>query len=216
MALILENSDCPLCGELLKGKEIEAFPTFIENPLDDLIFANDAAFHRECLEKHPLYERLMERWEICDRARKDILASKHECMICHVPVSNPDECFGLGFFTYDSQSPLYPLNYRVCHDTCLVPGAFAVEIADELRRLKSDIHSGKIACLLDCLGIETVDHSCVVCSQEITGVTERFYFGDALFKPPHLLSQFNNRISHYRCLSKINYGRYLMEIAKRV
>ena len=51
MALIFKNSICPLCNKLL-GENIVAFPRMIENPADELLFADDAVFHRICLERH--------------------------------------------------------------------------------------------------------------------------------------------------------------------
>lgn len=39
MALIFSNSACPLCSEFL-GEDIIAFPRMIENPADELLFAD--------------------------------------------------------------------------------------------------------------------------------------------------------------------------------
>lgn len=86
MAVILKNSTCSLCCKLL-GEDVIAFPRMIENPADELLFADDAAFHRSCLERHPLYDRLIYRVKLWEEALNANLSSRHECFICKKTLS---------------------------------------------------------------------------------------------------------------------------------
>ena len=131
MALIFKNSICPLCNKLL-GENIVAFPRMIENPADELLFADNAVFHRICLERHPLYERLMCRLNLWAEALAANLASHHECLFCKKSIVHPDDCYNFGFLTYDQLSPLWHLNYRECHEKCLCSGAIADNITNSL------------------------------------------------------------------------------------
>ena len=139
MAVILKNSTCSLCCKVV-GEDVIAFPRMIENPADELLFADDAAFHRSCLERHPLYDRLIYRVKLWEEALNANLSSRHECFICKKNIVHPDDCYNFGFLTYDQLSPLWYLNYRECHESCLCPGAIADDIANLLNDLVGNPH----------------------------------------------------------------------------
>ena len=73
-----------------------------------------------------------------------------ECVFCHKVIAHPDDYEPLGFFTYDPASPLYALNYRGYHRTCLQPGVFSQGIIVALQAIQDtkEIAAGKIADLL--------------------------------------------------------------------
>ena len=149
MALIFSNSVCPLCNELL-GEDIIAFPRMIENSADELLFADDAAFDRICIERHRLYERLMCRLKLWDEASAANLASHHECLFCKKSIVDPDDCYNFGFLTYDRRSPLWYLNYSECHENCLCSGVRADYITNSLNDLvgSPDVSPIKLAELM--------------------------------------------------------------------
>ena len=117
MAIYLDGATvCPICSQVIHGaEEAVCYPPFIENERDELRFIHDGSFHKECLDRHPLSERIYARLNIYENALKNL----NRCIICASPVTSPDECFALGFFTYAPDNSLYRFNYRICHCGCL-------------------------------------------------------------------------------------------------
>ena len=151
MSISILGMRCPLCEKTMCAEDdVEGFAPIIENCDDELFFANDATFHRKCLEKHPLFQLLEKRNNIYMSIARLPFKKRCECVFCHKVVTHPDDYEPLGFFTYDPVSPLYALNYRGYHRTCLQPGVFSKEIIVALKAIQDtkEIASGKIADLL--------------------------------------------------------------------
>lgn len=151
MSIFVPGMRCPLCEKTMCAEDdVVSFAPIIENCEDELFFANDATFHRKCLEKHPLFQLLEKRNNIYMSIARLPFKKRCECVFCHKVVTHPDDYEPLGFFTYDPVSPLYALNYRGYHRTCLQPGIFPKEIIVALKAIQDtkEITAGKIADLL--------------------------------------------------------------------
>ena len=151
MSIFVPGMRCPLCEKTMCAEDdVVGFAPIIENCEDELFFANDATFHRICIELHPLYERLMCRLKLWDEALAANLASHHECLFCKKSIVDPDDCYNFGFLTYDRRSPLWYLNYRECHENCLCSGARADNITNSLNDLvgSPDVSPIKLAGLM--------------------------------------------------------------------
>ena len=132
MPIFVPGMRCPLCEKTMCAEDdVVSFAPIIENCEDELFFANDATFHRKCLEKHPLFQLLEKRNNIYMSIARLPFKKRCECVFCHKVVTHPDDYEPLGFFTYDPVSPLYALNYRGYHRTCLQPGIFPKEIISQ-------------------------------------------------------------------------------------
>ena len=151
MSIFVPGMRCPLCEKTMCAEDdVVSFAPIIENCEDELFFANDATFHRKCLEKHPLFQLLEKRNNIYMSIARLPFKKRCECVFCHKAVTHPDDYEPLGFFTYDPVSPLYALNYRGYHRTCLQPGIFPKEIIVALKAIldTKEIAPGEIADLL--------------------------------------------------------------------
>lgn len=151
MSMFVPGMRCPLCEKTMCAEDdVVSFAPIIENCEDELFFANDATFHRKCLEKHPLFQLLEKRNNIYMSIARLPFKKRCECVFCHKAVTHPDDYEPLGFFTYDPVSPLYALNYRGYHRTCLQPGIFPKEIIVALKAIldTKEIAPGEIADLL--------------------------------------------------------------------
>ena len=151
MSIFVPGMRCPLCEKTMCAEDdVVSFAPIIENCEDELFFANDATFHRKCLEKHPLFQLLEKRNNIYMSIARLPFKKRCECVFCHKVVTHPDDYEPLGFFTYDQVSPLYALNYRGYHRTCLQPGIFPKETIVALKAIQDtkEIAPGKIADLL--------------------------------------------------------------------
>ena len=151
MSMFVPGMRCPLCEKTMCAEDdVVSFAPIIENCEDELFFANDATFHRKCLEKHPLFQLLEKRNNIYMSIARLPFKKRCECVFCHKAVTHPDDYEPLGFFTYDPVSSLYALNYRGYHRTCLQPGIFPKEIIVALKTIQDtkEIAPGKIADLL--------------------------------------------------------------------
>ena len=151
MSIFVPGMRCPLCEKTMCAEDdVVSFAPIIENCEDELFFANDATFHRKCLEKHPLFQLLEKRNNIYMSIARLPFKKRCECVFCHKVVTHPDDYEPLGFFTYDPVSPLYALNYRGYHRTCLQPGVFSQGIIVALQAIQDtkEIAAGKIADLL--------------------------------------------------------------------
>ena len=151
MSMFVPGMRCPLCEKTMCAEDdVVSFAPIIENCEDELFFANDATFHRKCLEKHPLFQLLEKRNNIYMSIARLPFKKRCECVFCHKAVTHPDDYEPLGFFTYDPVSPLYALNYRGYHRTCLQPEIFPKEIIVALKAIldTKEIAPGEIADLL--------------------------------------------------------------------
>lgn len=151
MSIFIPEMRCPLCEKAMSAEDnVVGFAAIIENRDDELSFAHDATFHRECLEKHPLFQLLEKRSDIYMSVALLPFEERCECIFCHNVITNPDDYEPLGFFTYDPVSPLYALNYRGYHKNCLLPGVFPKEIIVALQSIQDakEIAPGKISNLL--------------------------------------------------------------------
>ncbi|MGE5417560.1 MAG: hypothetical protein ACM3UZ_12560 [Acidobacteriota bacterium] len=116
MALIFLGMTCTICGKPINDLEdIVAFSDFVANKIDPLYMFSDAAFHRECFEKHPLAEQALLR----DQKGNRWTPKGYFCDICGELISTPNEYFNAGYFTDDMSDPLYPFNSLHAHRQCI-------------------------------------------------------------------------------------------------
>ena len=110
MSIFVPGMHCLLCEKTMGAEDdVVSFAPIIENCEDELFFANDATFHRKCLEKHPLFQLLEKRNNIYMSIARLPFKKRCECVFCHKAVTHPDDYEPLGFFTYDPVSPLYAI-----------------------------------------------------------------------------------------------------------
>jgi hypothetical protein len=116
MALLFYGkTECPLCGKVVnKGQDIVSFPAFVGNELDPLWMFNDASFHAECFNEHPLAQNAKSRYaEIRERQG----AGNRFCVVCKQEIRDPDDYFAVGHLVEDVLDPLYLYNYTQAHRT---------------------------------------------------------------------------------------------------
>jgi hypothetical protein len=120
MALVLDGSECPFCGQPMwhsRGDRITAFPPFVGNPLDPLEVFSDGAFHEECVRRHPLGKEALARIDYgqknqgrlrrCAGCGQDFTVHTFEaaCIFYHL--------------TSDPSQPAFQFNYHAVHPECL-------------------------------------------------------------------------------------------------
>ncbi len=109
MAIFITGMKCSLCGLLMgDSAEVSGFPAFISNRRDPLYPFSDGAFHRRCLEAHPLANALQQRYE------EWIAANRPPARICRITgelITDPDDYVGLGFLVESPAHELFPFNW---------------------------------------------------------------------------------------------------------
>jgi hypothetical protein len=95
-------------------QDIIAFSAFLGNELDPLWLFNDAAFHRECFNNHPLAKVAETRWQEI-RERMGPGPGNRGCVVCKERVTDPDDYFAIGHLIADPSHPLYRFNYTLAH-----------------------------------------------------------------------------------------------------
>lgn len=109
MAINIPGMNCSLCARPMKnGDDISGFPAFIANKRDPLYHFSDGAFHRHCLEAHPLarsLEQRYEKWKAVNRPNARI------CRITGELITDPDNYLGFGFLVDNSEHELFPFNW---------------------------------------------------------------------------------------------------------
>jgi hypothetical protein len=110
MALIFYGKTlCPICGKpIKKGQEIIAFPPFISNEFDPLVFFNDAAFHKGCFNDHPIAYKA--QW-VHSQVREHSAPRNRMDAVTGELIQNPDDYLGLGYLTDDESNPLFRYNF---------------------------------------------------------------------------------------------------------
>ena len=117
MANIIYGMKCPLCGKPMEeGQPLVAFPPFVGNELNPLWFFNDAAFHADCFETHPLAAKALARSE---EAISESRPEKRVCFICGRRIDNMADYFGIPHLVDDARHPLFRYNYTQAHLSCL-------------------------------------------------------------------------------------------------
>ncbi len=88
--------------------EVLGLPAFIANKRDRLYPFSDGAFHRQCLETHPLANALQQRyeeWRVVSRPAARI------CRITGELITDPNDYLGLGFLVESPEHELFPFNW---------------------------------------------------------------------------------------------------------
>jgi hypothetical protein len=115
--IICGQTKCSLCGFVIEdGQRASSFPHFIQNELDPLSIFNDGAFHLDCFRRHPLAEKAEKLYE---EMLQRLSAEHRTCVVCHKPVTDPDDYFGIGLLTEDERTPVHLYNYTQGHSSCL-------------------------------------------------------------------------------------------------
>ena len=84
---------CPICDTVIREEQaIVSFPPFVGNELDPLFLFHDAAFHEECIERHPLH--VLAREQVREMQAK-LTPKNCRCAVCTYAIDNPDEYFTL-------------------------------------------------------------------------------------------------------------------------
>ena len=133
MALVNNKSECALCGKTINTHhKYIAFPAFVGNTIDPLFILNDAIVHEKCFESFAYYKEMQKIQEIMDSVRK----RGYTCMVCKEQIINPDELISFGYITYDQEDPLFELNYKFVHKTCIHNREVFFEYIDRLQQLR--------------------------------------------------------------------------------
>jgi hypothetical protein len=88
--------------------EVIGFPAFIANKKDPLQIFSDGAFHRQCVDRHPLAGALTRRYEAW------LASNRPAARICRASgtlITDPDDYIGLGFLVESPVHELYPFNW---------------------------------------------------------------------------------------------------------
>lgn len=116
MAIYIEGKTlCPLCGQPVEPADSPrtvAFSYFVPNELDPLYIFNDAVFHTEHFDAHPLHDAALAR--LAERERRQ---AAHTCYISGTEAvienyKNPANLIFTDWFTDDPADSLHEYNYR--------------------------------------------------------------------------------------------------------
>jgi hypothetical protein len=155
MALLFSGkTKCQLCGKVIyKGQDFVAFSPFVGNGLDPLWMFNDAPFHAECFNEHPLAQKANTRHaEIRERQG---LGNRY-CVVCKGEILDPDDYFAVGHLVEDVLDPLYLYNYTQAHRTHLSLWAelpYFYELLVELKESGAWSEGGLVRLLADLRGL---------------------------------------------------------------
>ncbi|MBO9632239.1 MAG: hypothetical protein J7578_03920 [Chitinophagaceae bacterium] len=112
MALILEGySTCAICNQVLdKDRAYIGTPATTSNMLDDLFQMNDCGIHVDCLDAHPLKEKLTNYLE---RLNQLFPFDQQTCIVDGQPITNISDFFCTFLLTSDPAEALFKFNYLV-------------------------------------------------------------------------------------------------------
>lgn len=113
MAIRVPRIPCVHCGKRISDEErVVAFPAFTANKKDPLYLFNDAIFHQECFETHPLAERALLRSQ---ETQERLSPGNRYCIVCEELITDPDDYLTPGHLTDDELSPLFKYNFVQVH-----------------------------------------------------------------------------------------------------
>lgn len=117
MVLLFSSSKCGLCGELLENDgPVIVIPAFVNNAANPLYDFSDAAFHRDCLKRHPMGEHLL---QIIEQHFSKTGPGRRKCEVCYREVMDWKDYLGTDQLTSNTDDPLYKYNYIHLHRSCL-------------------------------------------------------------------------------------------------
>jgi hypothetical protein len=114
VALIVRGvTRCGICGRVINdGDDVVAFSPFLWDVDDPLYVFNDAAFHRDHFDAHPLAPQALARHrEMLERTAP----AQRICPVCNQRITEPDDYIGTGHLSPDPSDPLYAFNYVHLH-----------------------------------------------------------------------------------------------------
>jgi hypothetical protein len=115
--LTLGKTECVLCHKPISdAADVVIFPPFVANEADPLYLFNDAAAHESCFATHPLRHHALGRMR---EAEGENAPEKRNCIICGMPITDPDEFFTVGHLTDNKAQPVHRWNYAKMHKSCL-------------------------------------------------------------------------------------------------
>jgi predicted nucleic acid-binding Zn ribbon protein len=114
MAIFIPGSRCVICRQAVAAGEQMLFPPFTGNLSDPIYDFSDAVAHQKCFSEAPerqQVEAVLERIGGMGRNRV--------CLVCGLPIRDPDEYFPLTHLTEDPANPLWCWNFTQFHRSCL-------------------------------------------------------------------------------------------------
>lgn len=134
MALFVAGQTCPLCGEpIASADEARLFPPLIRNPVDPLHVFDDGAFHKACVDAHPLADKINQ----IEAQQTAFYASPKVCSVSGEALT-ADTALALPFLTDDPALAAYPLNFTWFSRTALQNDAVRSSVLGALSSLSND------------------------------------------------------------------------------
>ena len=135
MALIIEGSSrCAICNEILDGtRKYIGTPALTSNMLDDLFLVNDCGVHVDCLEGHPVKEKLNYHLQLFAKAFTD---RPPICVVDRQPIINSADFFFSGLLTSEPAEPLFKFNYLILNRRNIPHWGQREEFIAELERFR--------------------------------------------------------------------------------
>lgn len=107
--LLLDQLVCPICDNLIrKGQEYYLFPAFVANMNDPICFFNDKAFHKVCLQKHPLANTAMNYADECAEQNRP---ANRRCLVSGELISDQESDISIILLTSDRNHFLHQFNF---------------------------------------------------------------------------------------------------------
>lgn len=104
--VLLEGSECPLCGNILRdSSDLFLFPPLISNMNDPLYIFSDSGVHETCLEKDSLCS------EAKYFANKLTAMPPYICAISGNKIKNHANAILIGLLTSNRQESLFQFNF---------------------------------------------------------------------------------------------------------
>lgn len=132
MVLIGRNTRCAICGEKIGSQDRAALRHFIRNDRDRLAVFSGRAFHRSCLDAHPLREVAMSALA----QRRAWALAPCRCVVCGELVSHDGVTTDL--LVSDEDHPLSQFNYLCFHSDHLAHWASLAEFNECVRQATLD------------------------------------------------------------------------------
>ena len=116
--IIRGQTACAICGDVLEAEhEIEAFPSFTENPRDPLYAFNEAVIHRACFDAHPMADAAARRRRHFIKHR--LATVRRICKVCDGIIDGSEEAISIGHLTANRDQPAFRYNYAQFHESHL-------------------------------------------------------------------------------------------------
>lgn len=109
MVFLTSGTRCAICGETISPEPAAALRPFVRNRKDPLFVLSGRAFHKRCLDTHPLRDRALE----AVRQRNQQVNSA-TCVVCGRRIEGSSQTTDL--LSSEQSSPLFRFNYFFFHE----------------------------------------------------------------------------------------------------